>query len=118
MDLNGIMSLNDQLVTQTIDSVKKDKVESDSFAAALEKAQNDGDDKKLKEACIELESYFTKLMYKSMKNSVNFSEGGLFEKSSAEKMFEEMLDDELCERSAESGNGIGLAQMLYKQLKR
>ena len=43
--------------------------------------------------------------------------GGLIEKSRGEEIFEEMLDDEYSKLAA-NGRGMGLADMLYKQLSK
>ena len=73
-------------------------------------------EEELKEACVKFESYFLNMMFKSMRKTV-VSGGGLFEKSNAQKIFEEGLDQELTKKMANEG-GIGLADMMYKQLSR
>ncbi len=75
------------------------------------------EDRELMDACETFESYFLQMMYKSMRNTVN-SSGSVIPQSNAEKIFQDMLDEENSKKAAESGNGIGLAQMLYKQLSR
>ena len=55
-----------------------------------------------------------RMMYKQMRATV--PESGLFgKKSNAIKIFEDMRDTELMNAAAKSG-GIGLADMMYKQL--
>lgn len=95
---------------------KKEKIESESFENTFNKAVSDGDDKELREACVEFESYFLKMLMKSMRQTVNSSDSFL-KKNNGEKMFEDMLDEEYC-NSAAKGNGVGLAKELYKQLSR
>lgn len=74
-------------------------------------------DKELMNACKTFESYFLQMMYKSMRNTVN-SSGSVIPQSNAEKIFQDMLDEENSKKAAESNNSIGLAEMLYKQLSR
>ena len=51
-------------------------------------------------------------MYKQMRKTV--PEGGLFEKSPAREIFEDMLDEEIINNAKE--RGIGIADILYRQL--
>ena len=72
------------------------------------------DAEKLREACEGFEAMFLSMMYKQMRATV--PESGLFgKKSNAIKIFEDMRDTELMNAAAKSG-GIGLADMMYKQL--
>lgn len=70
-------------------------------------------DKELKEACKGFEAMFLSMMYKEMRATV--PENTLFGKSNAEKIFEDMRDNEMMKNVADSG-GIGLADMMYRQL--
>ena len=57
---------------------------------------------------------FLSMMYKQMRATV--PEGGLFgKKSNAMNIFEDMRDTELMNEVSKSG-GIGIADMMYKQL--
>ena len=70
--------------------------------------------KKLREACEGFEAMFLSMMYKQMRATVPESE--LFgKKSNAIEIFEDMRDTELMNAAAKSG-GIGIADMMYKQL--
>lgn len=70
--------------------------------------------KKLREACEGFEAMFLSMMYKQMRATV--PESGLFgKKSNAIKIFEDMRDTELMNEVSKSG-GIGIADMMYKQL--
>jgi flagellar protein FlgJ len=72
-----------------------------------------GDLQKLRKSSEELESLFIMEMFKAMRKAV--PEGGLFEKSMATEMYQEMIDMETA-RSAASGNGMGIAKAMYQQL--
>ena len=70
--------------------------------------------KKLREACEGFEAMFLSMMYKQMRATVPES-GLLGKKSNALEIFEDMRDTELMNAAAKSG-GIGIADMMYKQL--
>jgi len=71
----------------------------------------------LMDVCREFESYFTEQMFKSMQKMVPESE----EVSSSTKQLQDYFKDEMIKGYAEqsaNGEGLGLAQMLYEQMKR
>jgi len=69
----------------------------------------------LLEACQEFEAIFANIMLKEMRNTVDDS--GLTEKSRAREMFQEMHDEVLTKEISKGNNGIGVAKMLYDQMK-
>ena len=71
-------------------------------------------DKDLKKACEGFEAMFLNMMYRQMRATV--PEDTLFGESNALKIFQDMRDDELMKNVA-AGGGIGIADMMYKQLK-
>lgn len=77
-------------------------------AAGIEKS-----DAKLKTVCREMESVFLNLMLTQMRATVPKSE--LVDRSQ-EEIMQSMLDSELTKNMAQAG-GMGLADMLYRQLK-
>ena len=115
MDINNVLGVNSENISSII-SAKKSNLETEDFQTTLNNAIENGQDEELKEACVEFESYFLNMMFKSMRSSI-VSGGGMFEKSNAEKLFQEMLDQEVSKTAANQG-GIGLADMMYKQLER
>ena len=70
--------------------------------------------KQLRESTRELEAMYIYEAYKAMRK--NIPDNGLIKKSSGEKMFQEMLDLEMA-RKAAAGNGMGLGEAMYQQLK-
>ena len=92
------------------DLQKKAKVTANHVVNEAAKSQQD---KELKEACKGFEAMFLNMMYKEMKATV--PEDSLFGESNAQKIFRDMHDEKLMENIADGG-GIGLADMLYKQL--
>ncbi|MFP4697166.1 MAG: rod-binding protein [Eubacteriales bacterium] len=71
------------------------------------------DNKELKDACEQFESYFINQMLKEMRKTV--PESGLIKESQGEKIFKDMLYEEYAKEAAK-GQGLGLASKLYKQL--
>ncbi len=70
-------------------------------------------DKQLKEACKGFETMFLQMMYRQMRKTV--PENAMFKKSNAMNIFEDMRDSELMKQTADGG-GVGLADLIYKQL--
>jgi flagellar protein FlgJ len=100
--------------------IKKDESQTEPFKSMLTKAQDDTKDKnqdsqKLMQACKELESVFVNMMFKNMRATV--PSDGFIEKSFGRETFEGMLDEEIA-KTIGKGQGIGLAQQMYKQLSR
>lgn len=84
-------------------------------AAALQEAKAmEKRDKELRKACEGFEAMFLSMMYRQMRATV--PENTLFGESNALKIFQDMRDDELMKNVA-AGGGIGIADMMYKQLK-
>ena len=70
-------------------------------------------DKRLMNACIEMESLFVSRMLKEMRKTV--PEEKLIDGGYAEKIFEDMLYDEYSLNLSKTSN-LGIANMLYKEL--
>jgi flagellar protein FlgJ len=70
--------------------------------------------KKLKKACTDFEAIFVGQLLKEMRKTVH--KEGFIDGGNAEKIFTSMLDDEYAKELAKDGN-LGLADMLFKQLK-
>lgn len=84
-----------------------------TFERTLEKALNEKDEKKLKEACDGLEAVFVNMMFTQMRSTVQKS--GLFDSGSTEEMYEDLLYEKYSEEISKV-KGIGIGDMLYKQL--
>ncbi|GKX28500.1 hypothetical protein SH1V18_09800 [Vallitalea longa] len=110
----NISSINPNMYNN-ITMNQKEKIETESFEAALNQAQEKQDDKQLQESCREFEQYFVNQLFKEMRNTVHSD--GLIPKSQGEKIFEDMLYEEYSTEISK-GEGIGISQMLYKQLSK
>lgn len=93
-------------------SVMNAQLDAQAKAAADAKAAKE--DAKLKKACEGFEAMFMNMMYKEMRKTV--PKNGFWGNSHAEEMWQDMMDTEMVDQLAKSG-GIGLADMLYKQMK-
>ena len=72
----------------------------------------------LKEATNAFESFFLQIMFREMRRTVmEAPEGSLFARSNAERIFRDMLDEEVSIMAANSG-GIGLSAFIFRQMQR
>ena len=94
---------------------QNEKVKTEEFQAILKKARNADDDKALLTACKSFESLFLQMIQKNMRSTI--SEDGFVQKSYDREIFEGMYDEKLSEEMTK-GQGVGLAQQLYKQLSK
>lgn len=94
---------------------KADEAKEGSFEKELEKAMTEKDEKKLRKVCSELESVFINMIFKQMRSTIPKSDlmgGGL-----AQEMYEDMLYESFADEISK-GKGIGIGDLLYKQLAR
>lgn len=68
----------------------------------------------LKAAAQQFESIFLEQLMGEMRKSI--PDGGLLPKSMSQDIYTEMLDRELCQRIASGGRGLGLAEVITRQL--
>lgn len=111
MDIGKINNLN---IGNTAES-SKSKAADDEFEKRLQEAVNNKDDKELKKVCNDFEGIILRMMYKEMRATVKKSD--LIPNDPGRDIFESMMDDELM-KEASKGAGLGLAEVLYKQLSR
>ncbi len=89
----------------------------EDFKEILDRATQNNDDKELKEACDELESYMLGMVFKQMKESMlQDDEEALIPKGDYTNTFEDMMINTFSENMVKAG-GIGLSDQLYKQIK-
>lgn len=86
------------------------------FAAKLEQAAKqvqEKDDKKLRDTCREMESVFLNYMLTQMRATV--PKNTLMGDNSKKEIMQSLLDTEMSKNMSQAG-GIGLADMIYRQL--
>ena len=91
------------------------KAQQNEFEEMLKQVQEEKDEKKLMEASRNLESVFVNMMFKQMQSTVQKSE--LADGGFGEEIYKDMLLEKYAEE-ATKGSGLGLAQIIYKQLSR
>lgn len=115
MAIDKIATLAPAKAVDTIKAKRGDgKSEGQTFQQALEKAASSGDNQKLREACQQMESLFIYQLMERMRATV--PKNDLWGDNSGVQIFQGMLDEENSKNMSKAG-GIGLAQMLYDQLK-
>lgn len=114
MDIGGVGSAYADYMTSQASGNKAETLQNklaNSSAAA--------DEEGLREACREFESYFVEQVFNSMMETTKvFSDDD--ENGYATKMvdyFKDFAVQELCDKATD-GNGLGLANVLYEQMKR
>ena len=123
MDITGIMNTTNARANAMSDARRGAEIaELDRFREILAAAIVDTEESLIEQraqirlAAETFESYFIQIMFREMRRTT-FDEGGLFPRSNAERIFTDMLDEEIA-KSAASGRGIGLADMIYQQITR
>lgn len=85
----------------------KDILENTDYAAST--------DEEIMDACKQFESYFTEQVFKALQKMVPESEENSNEYM---KYFGDTLIQEYASAATNQGDGLGIAQMLYEQMKR
>ena len=106
--INSVSMANHLTVVQT----KTAGGFADKLSLETQKAQESKDDAKLKAACKDMEAMFLNMMMTDMRKTVQKSK---LVDSSKEEIMTSMLDAEMTKNMASAG-GMGLADMLYRQL--
>ena len=91
----------------------KNKVDAAQKSDSVTTSAQTKKEQELRDACKGFEAMFLNIMYREMRKTV--PKDPLFGESNAESIFKDMRDTQLMQNVADSG-GIGLADMLYKQL--
>ena len=100
-----------------------DSVKNNAAASQAEKAvdkskdYSKASDKELMDACKKFEAYFLEQCLKEMWKTVGTVESDSAATNTLKDYYEESLISELATQSTEN-QGLGLAQMLYEQMKR
>jgi flagellar protein FlgJ len=74
------------------------------------------EDARLKEACAGFEAIMLHTMLKAMRQTL--PEGGIFDRSQAEEIWESRMDQEIADRISKGAGSPGLRDFLYRQLSR
>lgn len=112
IDLGGLTSGYSDYLTTQAGNIQTEKLQ-DSVSGDYSSATDD----ELMDACKQFESYFLEQVFKEMEKTVMKSEDSDSSTSNLVDFFKDNTIQELASDSTEK-NGLGLAQMLYEQMKR
>lgn len=112
-----ILSVSNAYASSQAARINAQVEKAQNFQDTLEKAAANKSDAELLYACKEFESYFIQMMFKEMRKTVDTSHR-LIPVSNAENIFQDMLDERISINLAHNGRGIGIAESMYKQMKR
>ncbi|MBP3338687.1 MAG: rod-binding protein [Lachnospiraceae bacterium] len=96
-------------------SNNKTDAKLDELKNSINNTSKTSTEEELMDVCKEFEAYFIEQMYKSMDKMVPKSEES---SNHYMQMFGDTLTQEYAKNTAEQGEGLGLAQMLFEQMKR
>lgn len=110
MDISSISSMYNDIYTSASNQ------SASKLEGQLEKDYSTATDDELMDACKQFEAYFLEQVFKEMMKTVPQSE----DSSSNSNMMDYFQDQMIQEFAADSTeqNSLGLAQMLYEQMKR
>lgn len=90
---------------------------TDKLEGTLNKDLSNSSEDELMKVCKDFESYFTEQMFKAMQKMVPDSSGDM---SASSKQLQDYYKEQMVQNFAESsaqGEGLGMAQALYEQMK-
>lgn len=88
----------------------QDKLQDADYARAT--------DAELMDACRQFEAYFIEQMYKGMMKTIPASESTSNYTSTMMDYYKDQMIQTMAEETTKQNDGLGLAQMLYEQMKR
>lgn len=110
MDISGLAAYTDLYQTQASQSTSK-------LESELKTDYSKSTDDELMDACKEFEAYFLEQMFKEMMKTIPESETTSSYSSNLIDYYKDNMIQEIAGNSTEQ-NSLGLAQMLYEQMKR
>ena len=111
LNLTGISNAGNMAAIQT----GREQQQAGRFDRVLQDALESRDDKKLRQACEDLESVFVYRLLSAMRSSIPRSD--FITRGMATETFESMLDEQYAQTISRQGS-LGLAAIIYQQLSR
>ena len=112
LDLMGLSSSYSDIISSQAQNVQNQKLQN-SISGDYKNAT----EAELMDACKQFEAYFLEQIFKGMEKTVPKSDDGDASTQNLLDYFKDTTIQQLAEESTES-NGLGLAQMLFEQMKR
>jgi flagellar protein FlgJ len=107
---SGVTSINSSTA-----GIEKNSSSDASFEQTLKSSFDNNNPKELKKACQDFEGIILNMMFSEMRATIQKSE--LIPSDAGTDIFQSMMDEELT-KATSKGRGIGIADMLYKQLSK
>lgn len=111
MDIDSISSLYNDIYTNASNQ------SADKLQNQLKSDYSQATDEELKDVCKQFESYFLEQMFKEMVKTIPSNEENAGSTSTMLDYYKDMMIQEMASTSTEQ-NSLGLAQMLYEQMRR
>lgn len=112
IDINGLTSIYTDYMNTTAQNATTEKLKSVAKAD-----YSNSTDEELMSVCKQFESYFLEQVFKEMQKTIPNSQYSDQNTSNLVSYFKDTTITELASQSTEN-NSLGLAQMLYDQMKR
>lgn len=121
MDINGLGSMNSMnsmssMYTEYLNQAKENQ-ETSKLQQNIDKDYKNATDEELMSACKEFEAYFLEQVFKEMQKTIPKSEYTDASTGNLVDYFKDNMVQQIAKDSTET-NSLGLAQMLYDQMKR
>lgn len=111
-DLGGLSSSYGDIINTQAQNVQSQKLQQ-----TVDGDYSNATADELMDACKQFEAYFLEQIFKGMEKTIPKNENGDNSTQNLLDYFKETTIQELAEQSTET-NSLGLAQMLYEQMKR
>ena len=112
MDISNITSMYSDVYANAANQAAS-KLQNKIDGADYSKAT----DEELMDACKQFEAYFVEQMYKGMLKTIPESEGTSAATGTMMDYYKDLMVQDIAKTTTEQ-SGLGLAQMLYEQMKR
>ena len=112
MDISGLSNIYTDYMNQQAESVSSKKMQ-DTVSKGYSKAT----DEELLDVCKQFEAYFMEQVFKQMEKTIIKDESSSGNTTALVDYFKDSALQELTKTSTET-QGLGIAQMLYEQMKR
>ncbi len=112
IDTGNIMNIYSEYATQTAKETQAARLKNIANAD-----HSNSTDDELMDVCKQFEAYFLEQVFKQMAKTVNLTSGEDKSTSNLVDFFKDNTIQELASQSTQT-NSLGLAQMLYEQMKR
>ena len=112
MDISGLSNVYTEYLNQQTDNVSSKKMQ-DTVSKDYSKAT----DEELLDVCKQFEAYFMEQVFKQMEKTIIKDESSSATTSTLVDYFKDSALQELTNTAADT-QGLGIAQMLYEQMKR